>query len=78
MSNILNQNQFRRIVESSLGPNCLLRISAGDTERQGVKANELVFSINRYLVACDLVAYDLSSIINCFVLYCIVLYCIVL
>ena len=36
MSNSLDPDQARRIVGPDLGPNCLPRLSADDTGRQGV------------------------------------------
>ena len=37
MSNSLDPDQARQIVEPDLGPNCLPRLSADDTGRQRVK-----------------------------------------
>ena len=39
MSNSLDPDQARRFVEPDLGPNCLPRLSADDTGRQRVNAN---------------------------------------
>ena len=39
MSNTLDPDQARRIVGPDLGPNCLQRLSADDTDRQRVNVN---------------------------------------
>ena len=38
MSNSLDPDQARQFVGPDLGPNCLPRLSADDTGRQGVKS----------------------------------------
>ena len=59
MSNSLDPDQARRFVGPDLGPNCLPRLSADDTDRQRFKAAKTSCAIAQ-LICVSVFAYAKS------------------
>ena len=56
MSNSLVPDQARHFVWPDLCPNCLKRLSAGDTSRQRVKSEWQDYDIRKEILSCAIFA----------------------